>query len=521
MKAKNSKIRLNNLFLTVTGTFLLMCAQHILAVGHPDINSTDTTAMFSFYNAAGSFDYASDPNVHPNEREMKAGLLYDLENKRIVWQKEMNNTYPIASLTKMMVALLTVEDIRAGKIKWTDEVKWTRELVNGRGKKRHIVYENVKYTLEDIFKAAMIASNNEAAEQMARYVGGDVQTFVDRMNTRARELGMNSTYYGNPTGLPASARVYDNCSTPTDLLTLTMEMLKYEEILKVTGMGYADINNGKSTSIIRNHNHLTIDYKGEVDGMKTGYTKRAGFCLVATSNKCDQRLISIVLGARSPELRNEVVKNMLNDYYSSIGLDKLSPNCGAPSFATTSTSGGEVYRTKTSVQTYVVKKGETLASIAYRFNCSASDIKSWNKMRSGRVIPGRAITIYTASTEKIDVIKSDEEEDGTAQLDAATTADSPADPDTVAEMPKAPVENPVSVKTSQSAKPAAVAAKKQPASQQEKSKYIIYVVQPGDTLFSIAKRYDLPNVAQLKAVNKISKGRSLRVGAKLKVPVSS
>src|SRR5207302_893461 len=129
----------------------------------------------------------------------------------------------------------------------------------------------------------------------------------------------------------ASAKTFDNSSTPTDLLILTLEMLNYDEILQVTGMGYADISNGKTTSIIRNHNHLTIDYKGEVDGMKTGYTKRAGFCLVATSNKCSQRLISIVLGARSPNLRNEVVKNMINDYYCAIGLDKLGPYCEAPS----------------------------------------------------------------------------------------------------------------------------------------------------------------------------------------------
>src|SRR5207245_596361 len=127
---------------------------------------------------------------------------------------------------------------------------------------------------------------------------------------RARELGMNGTYYGNPTGLPARARIYDNSSSPADLLLLTIEMLKHPEITQVTGMDYAAINNGKNVSLISNHNHLAIDFKGEVDGMKTGYTRRAGFCLVATSNKCDHRLVSIVLGARAPILRNDIVKNM-------------------------------------------------------------------------------------------------------------------------------------------------------------------------------------------------------------------
>ncbi len=389
---------------------------------------SDTASTINFYNPAGNFFYQPAPGVQINEHEMRAGLLYDLGSKKIVWQKEMNTPFPIASLTKMMVALLTVEDVRAGKINWTDNIRWTREIIIGKGKKKHAVGECVNYTLLDIFKAAMIASNNEAAEQMARYVGGDVQTFIDRMNTRARELSMNSTYYGNPTGLPATARTFDNSATATDLLLLTLEMLKYDEILQVTGMGYADINNGRSTSTIKNHNHLTIDYKGEVDGMKTGYTKRAGFCLVATSNKCNQRLISIVLGARSPNLRNEVVKDMINDYYSCIGLDKLGPNGSVPTYASASVS----------------------------------------------------------STDNASETNEDESENTVT------------------------VSTPIKIKS----KPAI-------ASVQPKSKYIIYVVQPGDTLSSIAKQYDVASIAKLKAVNKISKGHILRVGSKIKVPVNS
>ncbi len=387
---------------------------------------SDSASIINFYNPAGSFIYEPIPGVQANEREMKAGLLYDLENKKIVWQKEMNTSFPIASLTKMMVALLTVEDVRAGKINWEDNVQWTRQIVIGRGKRKRIVNENVNYTLLDIFKSAMIASNNEAAEQMARYVGGNVQAFIDRMNTRARELSMNSTYYGNPTGLPAAARSFDNSATPTDLLLLTLEMLKYDEILEVTGMGYANINNGRSTSTIKNHNRLTIEYKGEVDGMKTGYTKRAGFCLVATSNKCDHRLISVVLGARSPNLRNEAVKDMINDYYAVIGLDKLGPYCQAPTYVS-----AEISSTDDQTQT------------------------------------------------------SDEEEGSTLMADA----------------PKAKKKTSVAV--------------------QQKPKYIIYIVQPGDTLASIARQYDVASVAKLKAVNKISRKHILRVGAKLKVPVAS
>jgi D-alanyl-D-alanine carboxypeptidase len=319
---------------------------------------------------------------------------------------------------------------------------------------------------------------------------------------------MNSTFYGNPTGLPASAKVFDNSAAPSDLLTLTLEMLQYDEILRVTGMGYADISNGRNTSVIRNHNHLTIDFKGEVDGMKTGYTKRAGFCLVATSNKCGRRLISIVLGSRSPELRNTVVKDMINDYYCAIGLDKLGPYCEAPSNlnAANTPSDDFVYRTKTVKKIHVVKHGEDLAAIAYQFNCSVADLKSWNKLRSGRVMPGKKLAIVSTITEKVPVAKSNEEDtEGSSELSSSeenSTQNQPAATETKA---KAVTKTPV----------------KTTAVVQPKSKYIIYVVQPGDTLSSIAKRYDISSVAQLKAVNKIPNGHMLKVGAKIRVPVSS
>ena len=471
--------------------------------------SQDSSAIVNYYNPAGSFILQPEAGIRANEHAMKAGLLYDLENKKIVWQKEMNTPFPIASLTKMMVALLAVEDIRQGKIKWTDNVSWTREVIMGRGKRKRIYREAVNYSLLDIFKAAMIASNNEAAEQMARYVGGNIPLFLDRMNTRARELGMNSTYYGNPTGLPAASKAFDNSSTPTDLLILTLEMLKYDEILEVTGMGYADISNGKRTSVIKNHNHLTIDYKGEVDGMKTGYTRRAGFCLVATTNKCNQRLISVVLGAHSPNMRNEAVKDMINDYYSAIGLDKLGPSCEAPLYARESAvSEDYVYMTKTVKQTYVVKQGEDVGAIAYQFNCTPSEIKTWNKLRSDRIAPGRKLTIVSTIKEKLPVVKSNEEDSEGNEL---VSSESPQPADEVSEVKDIPKAI-VSTKTK---------TKATAATSQVNSKYIIHIVQPGDTLFSIARRYDVDNIAQLKAVNKIYKSRLLKVGSKIKVPVSS
>ena len=106
-----------------------------------------SSTILNFYNTAGSFIYRPDLNIHVNEHEMKAGLLYDLDSKRVVWQKDMNTSYPIASLTKMMVALLTVEDVHAGKINWTDNVHWTRDVMVRKNRKKMVVKEQMNYSL--------------------------------------------------------------------------------------------------------------------------------------------------------------------------------------------------------------------------------------------------------------------------------------------------------------------------------------------------------------------------------------
>ena len=116
----------------------------------------------------------------------------------------------------------------------------------------------------------------------------------------------------------------------SDLLILSLEMLKYEEILRITSIDYAEITNDQHRAVYRNHNSLVIDYDNIVDGLKTGYTKRAGFCLAATSNKENYRLISIVLGVQSRIARNEIVAGMLNNYYLTLGCGPMSPKFSQP-----------------------------------------------------------------------------------------------------------------------------------------------------------------------------------------------
>jgi serine-type D-Ala-D-Ala carboxypeptidase (penicillin-binding protein 5/6) len=255
--------------------------------------------------------------------------------------------------------------------------------------KRKTITVNEEYSLEDLFKAAMIASDNAASEAIAAYISGSVKAFVDRMNARARELGMNSTFYSNPTGLPAHRASLNNSSSPTDLLRLALEMMQYDEIIGTTSQGFADIHNGRTTSTLRNHNHLVIDFENEVDGLKTGYTRRAGFCLVATARKCDHRLIAIALGSNSPALRNDFVRKMFDSYYSSIGLEKLGNNQEHAAVAASAVSPVKkkpsYYERTKNYLYHIVKPGDTLLTIAKLYpGVSVKELLSFNRLSHKR-----------------------------------------------------------------------------------------------------------------------------------------
>jgi D-alanyl-D-alanine carboxypeptidase len=462
-----------------------------------------TTPDVRFY----SDPYASLP---VQENEVKAGLLYDAINKKIVWQKNSTSVLPVASLTKMMVALLAIEDLRSGKYTWNDTLTWSRNLALGRRSRRKVVKVTSQYTFQDVFKAMMIASDNQCAEQMATYLGnGDLQATIQRMNLRALELGMTSTIYRNPSGLPAAIPSLDNASSPLDQLILGLELLNYQEVLDITSMGYALVNNGKHGAVLRNHNGLTIQHPGEIDGLKTGYTKRAGFCLVGTSSKCNHRLVAVVLGCRGPAIRNEVVRDMFNSYYASIGVDAIGNYAALQTWNTStlpSSQAGQWVTVRDQIKNiHIVRQGENLSRIAQHYHCSTTQLKSWNRKKipsSGRLKAGQSLAVYTATTRKVWMNQPDNGDE--VSEDQSNTTD--------VAMETASKENNVCNTGNE-------AEEKQQKSLN--SKFIYHVVAPGDTLYSIARKYGLPTVKQLKELNHIGDHRSLKPGMKLKVKVEA
>jgi len=286
------------------------------------IISSDTTGVMRL-KKSNEYSISIDSSLGYNEKYMRAGLIYDLTSNTVVWQKQMNTEVPIASLTKMMVALLTIEDIKAGIIDWKTQVKVTKEasLVMDS---RVFLKEGTLVTVEDLFEAAMIRSGNDAAFLLAQWGCGSEQYFVQRMNEKAKELGMKNTHYWNSNGLPGKlSGNKDNYSTAEDLLILTKEALKYPEYIEIASREKETIQNGYTNLEYENRNKLVKYYKNEIDGLKTGYTKNAKTCIVATSKRCDHRVVSIVLGVESSTARNDIAIHLFNNYYTSIGLGVL------------------------------------------------------------------------------------------------------------------------------------------------------------------------------------------------------
>ncbi len=485
------------------GIFSGAIAQTTLELPAESDQSTD------YISPGGVFTVSPVTDMVEGEEQIRAGLLYDVEKDVVVWEKNMHFSYPIASLTKMMVALLAAEDVANCKAEWTDEVKVQRSYRASRRSKK-IYHTTETYTLESLVQLALIPSNNLACGDIGSFLEGNVDKFVERMNVKAKSLGMNNTFYSNPSGLPATYSKYDNHSSPHDLLLLALELIKNEDLMKVTSVGYVEVDNGKSSAVHRNHNRLVIDYENQVDGLKTGYTKRARYCLTATANKDDYRIISIVLGVSGPYLRNELVATMMNRYYNHIGCGAMAKTNEPPllqkSVLTTDQGddGTVAYRlvwTKEK-KSHIVRSGETLSEIGSRYRVPYSSIKRWNGLRSDRIYSGQRLYVYVSTQKRIAVKENDNE---------AEENDEGGDQIEVAENKTTDTADKTPVKTAD-VKPKSV----NPLEQALKS-YDVYVVQPGDTLWNIAQKYTGISAEDIRRTNNIRTPKALQPGTKLKI----
>ncbi|MEK4662792.1 D-alanyl-D-alanine carboxypeptidase family protein [Priestia sp. FSL H7-0729] len=259
--------------------------------------------------AAGGTDLA------PSAR---SAILMDADTGTVIYEKNSHDQLPPASITKIMTMLLTIEAIDSGKLKLTDKVR-TSEYAASMGGSQIFLEPGEEMTVDDMLKGIAMASGNDASVAMAEKIAGSEEAFVQLMNERAKELGMKDTHFANCNGLP----VDNHYSSAHDIAVMSRELLKHSGITKYTG-AYQDYlrKDSEKPFWLVNTNKLVRFYEG-ADGLKTGYTSEAKFCLSATASKDGLRVVSVVLGEPNTKTRNSEVSSMFDYAFSQYTMKAL------------------------------------------------------------------------------------------------------------------------------------------------------------------------------------------------------
>lgn len=248
----------------------------------------------------------------------KSAILIESTTGKIIYEKNSHEKLAPASMTKIMSMLLIMENIEKGTIKWNDKVTASKNA-SGMGGSQILLEEGEVMSVKDLFKGIAVASGNDAIVAMAEYISGSEKEFVKLMNKKAKELGLKDTVFKNPHGLD----VANHYSSAYDMAIIAKELLKYEEVLKYTSIYEDYLRKGTERELWLVNTNKLVRFNKLVDGLKTGYTKEAGYCLTATAKKDNIRLISVVMGEPDPNTRNNETTELLNYGFAKYKATKI------------------------------------------------------------------------------------------------------------------------------------------------------------------------------------------------------
>ncbi|MEK0314195.1 D-alanyl-D-alanine carboxypeptidase family protein [Cohnella sp. 56] len=284
----------------------------------------------------------------------RSAILMDADSGTIVYEKNSHSALPPASITKIMTMLLIMEAIDDDRLKLTDQVS-TSEYAASMGGSQIFLEPGEQMSVNDMLKGVAMASGNDASVALAEKLAGSEEEFVKMMNKRAEELGLKDTRFANCNGLPAAGHV----SSAHDIAVMSRELLKHPEITKYTGAYQDYLRKDKEKPFwLVNTNKLVRFYPG-ADGLKTGFTSEAKFCLSATAKRDNLRMIVVVMGEPNTKTRNAEVSKLL-DYafaqYSNVQIYKAGDAIGKLKIEKGETA--EVPLTAKHSYSILVRKGE-------------------------------------------------------------------------------------------------------------------------------------------------------------------
>ncbi|MDO9465498.1 MAG: D-alanyl-D-alanine carboxypeptidase family protein [bacterium] len=247
--------------------------------------------------------------AHSAPRKYKSAILMEAETGKILFARNIHRRLPPASMVKMMLALIVMEKVKHGEISLSEKIKVSRHASMIGGSQVYLK-EGEVFTLRDMMKAIMIKSACDVAVAVSEHISGSTKKFLVLMNKRASELKMNDTIFKTTNGLPKVQNGHSgDMSSAYDMAILARELVKYPTVLEWTNTKTDTFRNGKF--ILTNTNKLLKTFP-ELDGLKTGYYRRAGWSFTATAKKGDMRLISVVMGSPTKELRFDKTKEIMD-----------------------------------------------------------------------------------------------------------------------------------------------------------------------------------------------------------------
>ena len=251
------------------------------------------------------------------EIEAKSALLMDVATGTVLYEQNAHERLSPASVTKVMTMLLIMEAIDSGKILWTDIVT-ASETAAAKGGSQVFLKAGETMTVEEMVKSIAVSSANDCACAMAEHLSGSESAFVDAMNTRAKELGMEDTHFVNCTGLDDNAEAAEHKTSAHDIALMSRELLKnHPDITRFTTIWMDTIREGAFG--LSNTNKMVRFYNG-CTGLKTGFTQGAGYCLSSSAQRDGLELIAVVMGCETSQKRFAACKSMLDYGFANYAL---------------------------------------------------------------------------------------------------------------------------------------------------------------------------------------------------------
>ncbi|RPF55713.1 D-alanyl-D-alanine carboxypeptidase family protein [Aquisalibacillus elongatus] len=271
------------------------------------------TLLFPSYSL-----FAEEQETAKLTTSAQSALLMEADTGEILYKENETKKLPPASMTKVMTMLLIMEALDEGTLKLDENVRISEHAASMGGTQIYLEpFEEM--SVQDLLKSVAVASANDASVALAERISVTEEAFVEQMNEKAKALGLKDTNFVNATGLPAD----NHYTTAKDMAVMAKALLGYEEITEYTKIYEDYLRKGSEDEFwLVNTNKLVRFYDG-VDGLKTGYTSKAKYCLTATAKRDDMRVIAVVMGAETSKDRNKEISNLLDYAFGHYDIERL------------------------------------------------------------------------------------------------------------------------------------------------------------------------------------------------------